>query len=606
MNELLKPGDEIRKRLRNLRTEMQKQAIDVLIIPSSDPHLSEYLPNYWRSRAWFSGFTGSAGTLVVGKDQASLWTDSRYWVQAEQELNHTGIVLCRITGRNSLPYLAWIRKNFPQGNVVAVDGRLVSVNQGRQLKDELEKNGFVFRTDVDPVKSVWTERPALPEAPVYEHPAEFTGLSRAEKIARVRTEMQATDSDWHLITALDDIAWMLNLRGSDIQYNPVFTAYFLLGRDKAILTVDPGKLPETLRQTLESEGVEIKPYETIFDRVSKLPEGSVLLLDPQRTTFSMSESVSEKVKTRESVNPAMLLKSRKTASEIEHVRQTMIQDGAAFCEFQAWFDTVQKTDARKTLTELTVAEKIESLRASRPYYVSPSFATIAGFNANGALPHYQATEKAFSSIEGDGLLLIDTGGQYLSGTTDMTRVIPVGLPSQEQKKDFTRVLKGLIALSETRFPRSIPAPMLDAVARQPLWEEGLDYGHGTGHGVGYFLNVHEGPQAVSYHGKPEPQTAMEEGMITSIEPGLYRPGKWGIRLENLVANRFAERTEFGDFLYFETLTQCPFDTRCIDKTELTENEIAWLNRYHERVRQNLLPYVKESVRNWLIERTKSI
>ena len=607
MNDKQKQYGDIRKRLDDLRKAMQENAIDVLIIPGSDPHLSEYPPEYWCTRKWFSGFTGSAGILVVGMHKASLWVDSRYWSQAEQQLENTGIDMCKIeSGKSALSYVEWIADNFSAGCRVAIDGYLISLEQGHMLAEKLEAAGMSFRTDTDPVGSVWKDRPGMPAGAVFEHSLEYTGRSRKEKIALLRSEMNKIGADWHFVSSLDDIAWILNLRGSDIAYNPVFVSYLLIGKNRVVLMVDRQKIPLFLHEVLEKDGIETKPYDSVSRVLAKLPAGTSLLYDPRRTSYALGKVLDAGINRLEAVNPSTLLKSRKTPVEVAHIRRTMREDGAAFCEFQAWFDAEMADGGNAPITEWTISEKIESFRRIRPGYVSPSFGTIAGFNANAALPHYQATEEKHAVIEGDGLLLIDTGGQYPGGTTDMTRVIAVGNPGQAQKEDFTRVLKGLIALSETGFPRGIPAAMLDGIARKPLWSCGLDYGHGTGHGVGYFLNVHEGPQGISWHARPEPQTAMEEGMVTSIEPGLYREGKWGIRLENLVVNQVFQDTEFGRFLCFDTLTLCPIDTRCIDRSLLTEEEIAWLNRYHDRVRESLLPLVSEHVRGWLTERTKPL
>ena len=607
MNDKQKQYGDIRERLDDLRKAMQENAIDVLIIPGSDPHLSEYPPEYWCTRKWFSGFTGSAGILVVGMHKASLWVDSRYWSQAEQQLENTGIDMCKIeSGKSALSYVEWIADNFSAGCRVAIDGYLISLEQGHMLAEKLEAAGMSFRTDTDPVGSVWKDRPGMPAGAVFEHSLEYTGRSRKEKIALLRSEMNKIGADWHFVSSLDDIAWILNLRGSDIAYNPVFVSYLLIGKNRVVLMVDRQKIPLSLHEVLEKDGIETKPYDSVSRVLAKLPAGTSLLYDPRRTSYALGKVLDAGINRLEAVNPSTLLKSRKTPVEVAHIRRTMREDGAAFCEFQAWFDAEMADGGNAPITEWTISEKIESFRRIRPGYVSPSFGTIAGFNANAALPHYQATEEKHAVIEGDGLLLIDTGGQYPGGTTDMTRVIAVGNPGQAQKEDFTRVLKGLIALSETGFPRGIPAAMLDGIARKPLWSCGLDYGHGTGHGVGYFLNVHEGPQGISWHARPEPQTAMEEGMVTSIEPGLYREGKWGIRLENLVVNQVFQDTEFGRFLCFDTLTLCPIDTRCIDRSLLTEEEIAWLNRYHDRVRESLLPLVSEHVRGWLTERTKPL
>ena len=596
---------DVRTRLAAIRQLMKDQSIDALIVPTSDPHLSEYLPLYWRIREWLSGFTGSAGTLIVALEKASLWVDSRYWTQAEKQLAGSGIEMCKIEASKQIPYLDWIVACVPAGATIGLDGYLLSLNQGRLLEKEMIENDFSFRSDVDLVSQVWEKRPPLPKTSLFEHTKQFVGLSRKEKIERIRRKMKETKADWHLISTLDDIAWTFNLRGNDIEFNPVFISYALISQQKTFLFIDEEKIPAEISDSLVSQDIEIKRYEDIKISLHQIPSGSGMLLDPRRTSYSMYRQINPGVKLIEAVNPTVLLKSRKETLEIENVRRTMIEDGAAFCEFLTWFDTeIEK--GNKAISELTVAEKIEECRSKHPYYISPSFGTIAGFNENGALPHYQASKTDFAFIRKDGLLLIDTGGQYLGGTTDMTRVIPVGLPTQEQKKDFTIVLKGMIALSETRFPRSIPAAMLDSIARKPLWAHGEDYGHGTGHGVGYFLNVHEAPQSISWHAKPEPQTAMEEGMITSVEPGLYKEGKWGIRIENLVVNRFYKETGFGNYLYFETLTLCPIDTRCIEKELLDANEIAWLNGYHENVRDKLMPFVPEHVKNWLIRRTEPI
>ena len=597
--------NDVKSRLAALRQLMKEQSVDVFIVPTSDPHLSEYLPSCWRSREWLSGFTGSAGTLIVGQKKASLWVDSRYWTQAEKQLSGSGIDMCKTDTGKQIPYLDWILAHHSVGATVGMDGRLLSLNQGRFLENGLSENKLSFRPDIDLVTPVWKKRPPAPKTPVFEHTGQFAASSRKEKIKCIRNCMRDAKADWYLISTLDDIAWTFNLRGNDIEFNPVFISYALIGQEKTFLFVDDDKIPVEIHDSLISDGVEIRAYEDIENSLHQIPSGSSMLLDPRRTSYFMSRQMNSGVKLVEAVNPTVLLKSRKEAFEIDNVRRTMIEDGAAFCEFLSWFDTeIEK--GNDSISELNVSEKIEEYRSKRPNYVSPSFGTIAGFNENGALPHYQATETDFAFIKKDGLLLIDTGGQYLGGTTDMTRVIPVGLPSQEQKKDFTLVLKGMIALSETCFPRSIPAAMLDSIARKPLWAHGADYGHGTGHGVGYFLNVHEGPQGISWHAKPEPQTAMEEGMITSVEPGLYREGKWGIRIENLVVSRFYEETGFGSYLCFETLTQCPIDTRCIEKDLLDDNEIAWLNRYHEGVRDKLIPFVPEHVKNWLIRRTEPI
>ncbi|WP_248320576.1 MULTISPECIES: aminopeptidase P family protein [unclassified Caballeronia] len=591
-------------RVETLRSRMAAERIDAVLIPSADPHLSEYLPERWQGRQWLSGFTGSVGTLVVTKDFAGVWVDSRYWTQAEAQLAGTGILLMKMMGgQQTAPHVEWLAENVPSGGVVAVDGAVLGVAAARTLADALTARGITLRTDVDVLESVWPERPGLPDAPVYEHAAPHASVGRAEKLAHIREAMRGKGAQWHFISTLDDLAWLFNLRGADVSYNPVFVAHALVGLDDATLFVAEGKVPDALKAALVRDNVRVAPYADAMQALASLPAGSTLLIDPRRITHGLLEKVPSAVNIVEAVNPSTFAKSRKTAAEAEHIRATMEQDGAALAEFFAWFEDAL---GRERITELTIDEKLTAARARRPGFVTLSFGTIAGFNANGAMPHYRATEASHSVIQGNGLLLIDSGGQYVSGTTDITRVVPVGEITPEHKRDFTTVLKGTIALSRARFPRGIRSPMLDSIARAPIWEAGADYGHGTGHGVGYFLNVHEGPQVISHYAPAEPWTAMEEGMITSIEPGIYRPGKWGIRIENLVLNQSAGKTEFGDFLSFETLTLCPIDTRCIDMSLMREDERAWLNAYHETVRRRVSPHVEGAAKAWLLKRTEAI
>jgi Xaa-Pro aminopeptidase len=453
---------------------------------------------------------------------------------------------------------------------------------------------------------VWTDRPSLPAAPVFEHAAPHASASRADKLAEVRAEMIRLGANRHFISTLDDIAWLFNLRGADVNYNPVFLAHALIEPQRATLFVAEGKVPADVAARLRDDGVELAPYDQAAAALAALDDDAVLLADPRRITSGMRAAVPAGVKVIEAVNPSTFAKSRKSEADAAHVRATMEQDGAALCEFFAWLDAVLADANRAPLTELDIDTQICAARARRPGFVSPSFGTIAGFNANGAVMHYRATEQAHATIAGDGLLLIDSGGQYLGGTTDITRVVPVGTASADQKRDFTLVLKGVIALSSAQFPRGTRSPMLDALARAPIWAAGIDYGHGTGHGVGYFLNVHEGPQSISATTMPEPHTAMEPGMITSVEPGIYRPGRWGIRIENLVLNQSAATTEFGEYLRFETLTLCPIDTRCLDLSLLRPDEVKWLNDYHATVRARLAPLVDGAARAWLDARTREV
>ncbi len=605
----------VRQRIERLRAALARRGLAAVLVPSSDPHLSEYLPERWASRVWASGFSGSAGTLVVTRDFAGVWADSRYWVQADAELAGTGIESMRIGGATSLAHVDWLAGHLSSGDVVAVDGSIVGLAAARHLRSALAERGIRLETGVDLFDDVWPDRPSLPTPPIYEHAHPFAPRSRADKLSDVRTAMKDAGADAHFVSTLDDIAWLFNLRGSDVDFNPVFVAHALIESDAAPLFVGDGKVPPEIRDALAGDGVSIASYDAARSRLSELADDRVLLLDPRRITLAFREAVPAAVKVVEAINPSTFAKSRKSADEIAHVRRAMEQDGAALAEFFAWFEgaLAAARDGADPVTELTIDERITAARARREGFVSCSFPTIAGFNANGAMPHYHATEDSHATVTGDGLLLIDSGGQYTSGTTDITRVVPVGTVSPAQKRDFTLVLKGMIALATVRFPRGTRSPSLDAIARAPIWAAGVDYGHGTGHGVGYFLNVHEGPQSISPHAPPDPHTAMEPGMITSDEPGIYRPGQWGVRIENLVLAvpaRFEGAVDgngpFGEFLEFETLTLCPIDTRCIDVSLLRDDERRWLDDYHAEVLRRLSPLVEGAAKAWLETRTRRL
>lgn len=590
------------QRLAQIRQLMSREGIHALLVPSADPHLSEYLPGYWQGRQWLSGFHGSVGTLIVTGSFAGVWADSRYWEQATKELEGSGIELVKLIPGQSGP-LDWLAEQTPEGGVVAVDGAVMAVASARTLGGKLAERGARLRTDIDLLKEAWSDRPSLPDQPVYAHLPPQATVSRVEKLAKLRESLKERGADWHFIATLDDIAWLFNLRGADVSFNPVFVSFALIGQQQATLFVALDKVDAALRAVLEQDGVTLRDYSEAAAALREVPDGASLQIDPARVTVGLLDNLGSGVKLVEGLNPTTLAKSRKSLADAEHIRRAMEQDGAALCEFFAWLEGAW---GRERITELTIDEHLTAARTRRPDFVSLSFNTIAAFNANGAMPHYHATEEAHAVIEGDGLLLIDSGGQYLGGTTDITRMVPVGTPTAEQKRDCTRVLKGVIALSRAKFPRGILSPLLDAIARAPIWAEQVDYGHGTGHGVGYFLNVHEGPQVIAYQAAAAPQTAMQAGMITSIEPGTYRPGRWGVRIENLVLNREAGSSEFGEFLEFETLTLCPIDTRCLEPSLLTQDEKDWFNAYHAEVQRRLSPLLDGDALQWLNTRTMAI
>lgn len=596
-------------RLASLRQALVRHDLAAVLVPSSDPHLSEYLPERWQGRVHFSGFTGSMGTLVVTRDRAAVFADSRYWTQAEAELAGTTVELVKIpTGAATHP-IDWLTATLSPGQTLAVDAAVLGLAAAQMLAGALQRHGIGLRTDLDLMAEAWPERPGLPAAPVREHLAPHAAVPRAERLAAVRAGLARHRASHHLVSTVDDIAWITSLRGADVDYNPVFLAHLLIGPQRATLFVAAGKVDEALAARLAADGIDLADYAEAAPALAALPADAVLLVDPKRITLGLREAVPAVVQVVEAINPSTLAKSRKTPAEAAFIREAMEKDGAAMCRFYAWLEAAL---GREAISELTIDERLTAERAREDGFVSLSFPTIAGFNANGAMPHYRATPESFAEIStpdglvAEGLLLIDSGAQYLGGTTDITRVWPIGTPSDAQKADFTRVLKGTMALSRARFPAGTLSPHLDALARAPLWEAGLDFGHGTGHGVGYFLNVHEGPQSIS-RAMPDASMAMQPGMITSIEPGLYRDGRWGIRIENLVLNvSVGEPDEFGEYLAFETLTLCPIDSRCLELSLLRADERQWLNDYHAEVRRRLAPRLDGAALDWLLRRTEPV
>ncbi|MDO4699900.1 MAG: aminopeptidase P family protein [Moraxella sp.] len=589
------------QRLNTLRQLMQAQGIDALIVPSADPHMSEYLPVHWQGRAWLSGFTGSVGTLVVLPDFAGLWVDSRYWVQAPIQLAGTDITPQKMQ-QHEPTFAQFLAQTLPSGAKVAIDGAVLSLAQADELNNEFAKNNIHLMTNIDLLGQLWTERPPLPTAKIVVHDPAFVDTTTNEKLAKVRQKMTEHGAQHHLISSLDDIAWLTNLRGADVSFNPVFLAHLLIGQDDAVLFVDDKKLSEPAKNQLQNANIAVLPYEQVKAALAQVAD--FLLIDPAKVALGTLQHLPKTTRLIKALNPTTLLKAVKSANDIAHIQEAMRQDGAALCEFFAEFE--QRLADGERLSELDVDDLLNKARARQPHHVSASFDTIAGFAGNGAIVHYKATPERFSYLDGSGLLLIDSGAQYQNGTTDITRMMGIGTISDEQKRDVTYVLKAHIALARAHFPAGIFSGKIDILARNELWQQGLDYGHGTGHGVGYFLNVHEAPQVISHSVMPTPERVMLAGMISSNEPGLYREGKWGVRLENLLVSVKAASTEFGEFLKFETLTLCPFDTRLILPALLNDTEKTWLNTYHQRVHDELIGRVSGSAKAWLVARTQPI
>lgn len=589
----------IHERLRLLRKQMKKANVDAYIVHHSDPHLSEYIPDYWKEREWLTGFTGSAGTLVVTQQNAALWTDSRYFIQAEMQLSGTGIELCKIGMPETPDIQSWLALNLKQNSIVACNGLLISLSNQRTLTENLKAKKFKVSFDIDLVKKIWNDRPPLPQQKVFVHTAEFAKVSVQEKLGRLRKELLVRDATAYLMCALDEICWTFNIRGADISYNPVVLAYAIVEVDKATLYIDESKLTDEVIQFLANEQVSVKPYSKIFDKLAKLKKKDVLVLDPTKVNFTIYSAIPSNTKVIETTGLATQIKARKQSIEIEGINDAMVQDGIAMVEFLYWLD---QNVASGKVTEITVAEKLLEFRSKRKNFISESFGSIVGYADHGAIVHYSATPQTNYTIKPEGFLLVDSGGQYLNGTTDITRTIHLGNPTPQEKIDFTLVLQGMIRLSMARFPKGTRGSQLDTYARMALWSQGLNYGHGTGHGVGYFLNVHEGPQQI----RPENHLPIEPGMVMSNEPGLYRPNAYGIRIENLIVCVEDETNDFGSFLRFDTLTLCPIDTKAIDIDMLSVREREWLNHYHQLVYFKLSPHLAPEHEQWLKEITKPI
>jgi Xaa-Pro aminopeptidase len=588
-------------RVEALRAEMKKLNIDAYLIPSSDPHISEYLPEKYKVISWLSGFTGSAGTLLITQDFAGLWTDSRYFVQANQQLEGSGIQLMKLQVQHAPEFVDWLSKKLQVGQTLAYDGKLVSGMLAQVINASLKSFGIEINSKLDLLDQIWEDRPSLPAEPAYLLSEKETGEASSKKIEKIREKMKEARVDYHVISTLDDLAWILNIRGTDVHCNPVVLGFLLISLEDAMLFIDESKLNKMDLDFLNREGILIKPYEQIWSQINELPSNSSLWIDPKRNCEALYAQVPATIKRVEKQNPSTDLKALKNPVEMEKTRETMIKDGVALTKFFKWLE--EQMSQSVTLSEQSISDRIRAFRAEQDGFVGESFDTIAGFQANGALPHYKITPESNRTLEKRGLLLIDSGGQYRGGTTDITRVISLGEITAQEKQDYTLVLKGMIEGSTTIFPTNTRGYQIDAMTRRPIWDALRNYGHGTGHGVGFFLNVHEGPQVFN---AAAVDVSIKEGMITSIEPGIYREGEYGIRIENLVLSKAYEQNYFGEFMHFETLTLCYIDTDLIDTEYLDKKHIDWLNEYHAMVYDRLHPYLSVEEQNWLKAKTAKI
>lgn len=590
------------EKLQALRALMWHRRVAAYIVPTDDFHSSEYVGDYFKAREYLSGFTGSAGTLVVMPERALLWTDGRYFLQAEEQLAGSGIELMK-SGQPNVPTLEeFLGKELGAGDVIGFDGRTVTGAFVEELKEKTAGKGITFRGDKDLANLVWENRPPLPAEPVWEVDISYAGISREEKLKKVRQEMEKAGADAYLVTALDETAWLLNLRGGDVKNTPVFLSYMLITKRRAILCAQGSAFSEKIREDLKQAGVTLLPYENIGELVASLPAGQRLLVDEKKVNYRLLQAVSKGVEKVKRPSPIEHMKSVKTPQEVDHIREAHVKDGVAVTRFIYW---LKSHVGQEKITEMTAADKLEEFRAGQEGYFGPSFDPIIAYGAHGAIVHYEATPETDVEIQPKGLCLADTGGHYAEGTTDVTRTIVLGELTAEEKKAYTLVLKGHLRLGAAKFVKGVCGQNLDVLARTPLWENGLEYDHGTGHGVGYLLNVHEGPQNVRWRIKKDTDCVpLEAGMVISNEPGLYVAGKFGIRHENLVLVREGEKNDFGQFMYLEPLTMVPFDREAIDVSLMSAEELAFLNDYHQKVYETLSPYLEGEELAWLKKATR--
>ena len=592
----------IPERIAALREAMKQHKIDAYIIPTSDPHMSEYPADCWKYREWISGFTGSAGTVIITADKAGLWTDSRYFLQASTQLEGTGIELFKMMLPETPTIPEFLTHELKDGQTVGLNGETYSLADARSLEKALAEKEIKLNTNASLIDPIWKERPAIPEAPMFEMPIELSGKSTEDKLLDINKMLHMAGADCTILSALDEVAWTFNIRGTDVAYNPVVISYAFVSEKESVLFVNPKKIPAEIAEHLKKEGVTLADYGMLATFLSRLPERTRVFIDSKRTNVAIYNALPKSSILIEGISPANHLKSIKNEAEIKGFRNAVLKDGIAMTKFYFWLEKMLK--AGEKVTELSAAAKLTALRSEQPQYVMDSFASISSYGPHGAVVHYSPTPETDTELKTDSLYLLDSGAQYLDGTTDITRTIALcDEPSEQMKKDFTRALKGTIGIAKCKFPAGIRGCLIDAFARKALWDAGINYLHGTCHGIGHCLNVHEGPQSIRMEENP---VILEPGMVMSDEPAMYRPGEYGIRTENMILIREDSETEFGKFLGFETLTLCYIDTKLVIPSMLSVREHAWLNKYHQMVYDLVSPHLNEEEKAWLKEKTAEI
>ena len=594
----------IKQRIENIRDLMKEKNIYAYIVPSSDYHQSEYVGDYFKSREFMSGFTGSAGTLIISMDEAGLWTDGRYFIQAEQELKDSGIKLFKM-GEEGVPTIEeYLLEKLPKNSTLGFDGRVMSVKEGQSLANKLAFKGINIEYKYDLVNDIWEDRCSLPTEKAFLLGTEYSGESFSDKLSRIRAVMKEKKATTHILASLDDIAWLFNIRGRDVKSNPVVLSYAVISIDSVYLFIDKNKIGEDIRAELSKENVQIKGYEEVYEFIKNIDENEVVLIDTSKVNYAIYNNIPSNVQKIEERNPSILFKSIKNEIELKNIRNSHIKDGVAFTKFMYWLNNIGKIE----ITEISATQKLEEFRREQDKFIEPSFSTIAAYKDHAAMMHYSATEESNYKLEPRDLFLVDSGGQYFDGTTDITRTIALGPIPENVRKDFTNVVRGMIRLSKAKFLYGCRGYNLDILARGPLWEEGIDYKCGTGHGIGFVLNVHEGPNGFRWKVREDIDDSciLEEGMVTTNEPGVYVENSHGIRIENEIVVRKAEKNEYGQFMDFEVITFAPIDLDAIDESLILKDEKVYLNNYHKQVYDKISPYLNEEEKQWLKTYTREI